>query len=174
MTRSLSHLIISISLLAGVLGLYAFWYYTVEKATGRSVALQAEIDKVMHDTVVAAETSDALTALATDEAAIKGYSIPLTDIVPFLERIEGTGRELGSAAEVVAVSDKPGADGRIVISLRILGSFDAVMRTLGAIEYGPYDSRIVNLTLDKPPTAGSAWTASASISVAVTEVPTKP
>jgi hypothetical protein len=49
------------------------------------------------------------------------------------------------------------------MSLRIVGSFDAVMRTLGAIEYQAYDTTLANVTLDTP--TGENWTASASFLV---------
>lgn len=166
MSRSLIHLLVAFGVLAAVGGVYAFWYYQVEQETVRSQELAVQIATTIERSVTASETGDTLAALAEDEAVIEGYRIKLDEIVAFLERIEGTGRAIGSSVEVVAVADKPGADGRIALTVRILGSFDAVLRTLGAIEYGPYDSRITNLTFDTPADS-SAWTAAASLSVAV-------
>lgn len=173
MSRSLIHLLIAFGILAAVGGLYAFWYYQVEKEAKESATLLAQIQANVQSAVIASETGDALVALAADEAAIDGYRIKLADIVTFLERIEGTGRSLGSAVEVVAVADKPGPDGRIELTVRIIGSFDTVLRSLGAIEYGPYDSRVTNLTFDTP-SDGGAWTAVATMSVAVDAAAPKP
>lgn len=170
MSRSLIHLFVALGVLAGAVGVYGFWLYQVKQEAAASLALQSQIDATIEAAVVAAETGDALAELAGDEAVIEGYRIRLDGIVAFLERIEGTGRTLGSSVEVVAVADKPSADGRIALTVRVLGSFDAVMRTLGAIEYGPYDIRVENLTFDTPTTSG-AWTAAVALSVAVDAAP---
>lgn len=173
MSRSLIHLLIALGILATVAGLYSLWYYQVGKEAKQSLELLSQIHATVESAVTAAETGDALVALAADEAAIEAYRIKLADIVSFLERIEGTGRTLGSSVEVVSVADKPGADGRIALSVRIIGSFDAVLRTLGAIEYGPYDSRVATLTFDTP-SGGGAWTAVVTLSVAVDAALAKP
>lgn len=172
-SRPLIHLLVALGILAAVAGLYSFWYYEVGKEAKQSLALLSQIQTTVESAVTAAETGDTLAALAADEAAIEAYRIKLADIVSFLERIEGTGRTLGSSVEVISVADKPGADGRIALSVRIIGSFDTVLRTLGAIEYGPYDSRIATLTFDTP-SSGGAWTAVATLSVAVDAPPVKP
>jgi len=169
-SRALIHLLISLVILAGVVGMYVFGYYQVMGESRRSAELEATIQSTVNGAVAAAETSDTLASLMQDEAAIKGYYVDLANIVSFLERLEGTGRSVGSTVEVVTVADKPGADGRIVLSARITGSFDAVLRTLGAIEYGPYDSRVVSLNVDTPP-GGSAWTAVVGLSIAVNTPP---
>lgn len=166
MSRSLAQLLVALGVLAVVSGLYALWYYEVQQEARKSGELQAQIHTTIESAVTAAETSDTLAELAVDEAAIEGYRIKLADIVSFLERIEGTGRALTSSVEVVTVADKPGSDGRMMITIRVIGTFDAVLRTLGAIEYGPYDSKITSLTFDTP-TNGGAWTAVTTLSVAV-------
>lgn len=173
MSRSLAQLLVALGVLAVVAGLYALWYYEVQHEAKKSGELQAQIQTTIDGAVTAAETSDTLASLAADEAAIESYRIKLADIVTFLERIEGTGRSLNSSVEVVSVADKPGNDGRMALSVRVIGSFDAVLRTLGAIEYGPYDSKITNLTFDTPPNGG-AWTAVVALSVAVDTATPKP
>lgn len=173
MSRSLAQLLVALGVLAVVSGLYALWYYEVQREARKSGELQTQIQTTIESAVTAAETSDTLASLAADEAAIEGYRIKLADIVTFLERIEGTGRVLTSAVEVISVADKPGNDGRMLITVRVIGSFDAVLRTLGAIEYGPYDSKITNLTFDTPRNGG-AWTAVVALSVAVDGVAPKP
>lgn len=173
MSRSLAQLLVALGVLAVVGGLYTLWYYEVQREANKSGELQAQIQATVDSAVTAAETSDTLASLATDEAAIEGYRIKLADIVTFLERIEATGRSLSSSVEVVSVADKPGSDGRMLITVRIMGSFDTVLRTLGAIEYGPYDSKITNLTFDTPGDGG-AWTAVVALSVAVDAATPKP
>lgn len=172
-SRAFTHLLVALAILAASIGLYVFAYYQVVNESKRSAELESQIEMTIESAVKAAETADTLVALAEDERVIREYYVSLAAIVPFLERIEGTGRAIGSAVEVVSVSDKPGSDGRITLTLRILGSFESVLRTLGAIEYGPYDSRITSLTFDTPATGGGAWTAAATFSVATDAVPAK-
>ena len=80
------------------------------------------------------------------------------EVVDFLESIQATGRPFGVKVDVASVSnEKVSAHARIALSLAARGSFQGVMRTLGAIEYGPYDGVITNLSLttDSPSTVGS-------------------
>jgi hypothetical protein len=87
--------------------------------------------------------------------------------VPFLEQLTATGKYLGSNVNVVSVSASPsGAYEKLNLAVTITGSFNSVLRTIGAIEYGPYDTSISSLSFDAPVTGsvGSSspqWTATA-------------
>lgn len=171
MNKPLIHLGILTLVVALLLGAYGFWYGLVEKKSAEAAALESEIARTLADAAQAEATRSALQSLAVDESTLESYTLSPDGIVPFLERLESTGRSLGATVEVVSVSDTPTSDNRIGLSLRISGSFDAVMRSVGAIEYGPYDSRIENLTLDTGFSEGGAWSAAAvfSIGLDVTE-----
>ncbi|MES2668440.1 MAG: hypothetical protein V4644_01995 [Patescibacteria group bacterium] len=168
MKRTLIQLGISFLVLASVLGAYAFCYNVLVAAKADAAALAAEIGKKSQEASRIQETRDALEGLAADEAVMQGYLIRQEDIVPFLTMLEERARELGSTLEVVSVSAEKGAErGRILLSLRVDGSFDAVLRTLGSIEYGPYDAQIQSVTFDTPGNAmgtstAPLWTAAAT------------
>ena len=111
-----------------------------------------------------------------DAAEIRQYILGKEDVEPFLETLQSGGRSLGTKIEVLSVSDAPIAGHpRIALSITITGTFDAVMRTLGSIEYGPYDGVLTNLTLDTSGSdikGASTWTAASVFSLGVRPVAT--
>jgi len=151
------------------LGVYGIWYSLVGKSSVEAAALSEEIRTKSQDSARVAAAKVALESLAEDEAAMRAYLVREQDIVPFLSTLEDTGASLGSSVEVVSVSaDSKGERSQIQLSLKITGSFDAVLRTLGAIEYGPYDSAIQSVTFDTVPAEGGAagsWTAAATFTL---------
>lgn len=166
---SLIQLAIALAVLVSVLSAYAFWYSLVGKSSVEAAALSEEIRTKSQDSARVAAAKVALESLAQDEAAMRAYLVREKDIVPFLSTLEDTGTSLGARIEVVSVSaDSKGQRSQLQLSLKITGSFDAVLRTLGAIEYGPYDSAIQSVTFDTVPAeaaAASAWTAAATFTL---------
>ncbi|HWH16114.1 MAG TPA: hypothetical protein VNU25_00810 [Candidatus Paceibacterota bacterium] len=172
---ALIQLSLAIVLFVGVLGAYSAWYVTVGQASATSAALAKEIETKTQESARVASAREALETLAADEASIQAYLIRQEDIVSFLERLEGSGTSLGSSVEVVSVGAETGGERpHIRLSVKITGSFDAVMRTLGAIEYGPYDSAVTSVTLDTLPTESGPsgrWTASATLTLGTRTAP---
>lgn len=160
-------LMCAFALLAGILAAYGFWYTVVGKASAESAELAGQIRELSQESARVASAKEALVSLAADESAVNQYFVRQEDVVPFLEGVENTGKALGATVEVVSVAaETANGRNRIKLSLKISGSFDSVLRTLGALEYGPYDSSITNLAFDTVPTdsegAPVRWTAAAS------------
>ena len=166
---SLIQLVTALVVFAVSLGVYSFWYSLVGKASVEAAGLSEEIRTKSQDSARVAAAKVALESLAEDEAAMHAYLVREQDIVPFLGTLEDTGVSLGSSVEVVSVAaDSQGERSRIQLSLKITGTFDAVLRTLGAIEYGPYDSAIQSVTFDTVPVEGAVaapWTAAATFTL---------
>lgn len=162
-------LAIALAILAGMLGAYGFWYASVGKSSVEAASLSEEIRTKTQESAKVAAAKVALESLSEDEAAMRAYLVREQDIVPFLGTLEATGASLGSNVEVVSVSAEDGAaHSQITLSLKITGPFDAVLRTLGAIEYGAYDSAIESVTFDTAPQeagASSSWTAAATFTL---------
>jgi flagellar basal body-associated protein FliL len=170
---SLIQLVIAIVMFAAALGVYGFWYSLVGKASVEAAALSEEIRTKSQDSARVAAAKVALESLAEDEAAMHAYLVREQDIVPFLGTLEDTGTSLGSNVVVASVAaDSKGERSQLKLSLKITGSFDAVLRTLGAIEYGPYDSAIQSVTFDTVPVEGAApaWTATATFTLGTQSV----
>lgn len=172
---ALIQLSLALAVLVGVLTAYGAWYVVVGQASATSAALATEIETKTQESARVASAREALETLATDEASIQAYFIRQEDIVTFLERLESSGTALGSVVEVVSVGAEDGDERpHIRLSLKITGSFDAVMRTLGAIEYGPYDSAITSVTLDTLPSENGPsgrWTAAATLTLGTRTAP---
>ncbi len=171
MTRSLTHLLIALALLAASVGTYVMWYISVVRESDRALSLITEVERASDAAARASETKSVLASLAEDENSIRTHFVVASNISLFLEELETTGRSLGAVVEVISVADTLTKEERVNVSLRIVGTFDSVLRTLGAIEYGPYDTRLEHSTFDAKGTErGGVWTSFSQFSVGV--VPT--
>ncbi|MBP9817084.1 MAG: hypothetical protein KBD05_03595 [Candidatus Pacebacteria bacterium] len=168
MKKPLIHLVIALVLLAAAGTAYVFWYarVTALELEVAELATRAEqADKAAADIVSA---RSALSKLVADEAYFGSYFVSTSTVVSYLENLESTGDELGSVVEVVSVT--PAGSTRLSISFRATGSFASVMRTLGAIEFGPYDASMMNLTLDTNASSEGKWMAAGVVSVGMNPV----
>lgn len=162
-------IVIATLVLIGVVSLYSFGYYTLtnQRVKAETLATQVAQKNYQLDRNVAAHA--VISTLSEDEIAINQYSVGKEDVVPFLETLQATGKSVGTSIQVLSVSNQNVAGhSRIALSLSITGSFDSIMRTLGEIEYGPYDGVITNasLTTDNVGTSTArTWTATTLLSV---------
>jgi len=172
---TLIHLILAVLLVLSVLGAYLFWFTAVGKASAEAAVLAENIRAKSQELEKVAAAKVALEALAEDEASIRAYLVREAEIVPFLGRLEEAGTSLGASVDVVSVSTETLAErSRIMLSVKIEGSFDAVLRTLGSIEYGAYDSSVERITFDTVPageTPSGEWTATAIFSLGTQSIP---
>lgn len=155
------------ALLLASVGGYFLWRGHVERTAAQAAAFATELKARGEQGAGAATARRALEELALHESRVESHFVGEEEIVPYLEGLEATGDSLGAAVEVLSVgntSAKAGEPGRMQISLSITGPFDSVARTLGAIEYQAYDTRLMSLALDSPPGA-SGWTAAAVFEV---------
>lgn len=155
---------IAILIFIGSLALYGIGYSLLSKESERSSKLATQAAQKSTELERVARAHVALSTLQGDETNLDQYAITKSGVVPFLESLQATGRPLGATVNVISVADqKDGKHDRIALSLSITGTFDAVMRTLGTIEYGPYDGVITRVSFDS---AGKGqWTATLTYSV---------
>lgn len=169
MNKNYIPLVTALVTLALTLILYVGWLYSVSQISTSIRTTQAEIVKATQESMQGARTKEALLALSSNAEVIRGYFVEKESLVTFLETLSKTGTALGSTLEIVSVSDSKDAQGfpRIVVALKIQGSFDAVLRTVGALEQGPYDSKVETMHIEarQLDTVGEAWTASVTLSV---------
>ncbi len=152
-------LILSILVALGALGGYLFWYYLMQGLRAESAQLEADILAKEGERGRAASARTSEDDLLAQENFIASHLVKTADIVLFLERIEGTGKAFGATVQVASLSGEgKTSNGKISLSLSITGTFDAVMRTLGSIENGPYANMVSDLTLDTPD-KGQTWSA---------------
>jgi len=157
---SFTDLIIALALTAAVLGAYLYWYAALTEASAEAALLASRIAEKSGDASRIAAAKTILATLSSEEAAMREYFVSTEDIVSFLEGLEATGKKSGARASVVSVSAGV-TDSRdhILIAVKINGGFDAVLRTLGVIEYSPHDIVVTNLSFNAVPDAKSEWEA---------------
>jgi hypothetical protein len=166
MTRSLVLCILSCVLAALALAGYLLWYHAVSAKSVEAETLGNQIitrDRAQSRIGAAsAEVAD----LASAEAGVGAYFVAPQNVVPFIEQLQSLGASTGASVSVLSVAANPPAAGAlpvIAISLAVTGSFDHVVRAVGAIEYAPYDLALSSLALAEG-TAG-AWTADVALTV---------
>lgn len=169
-------LLISAAIVIGAGALYGLGYYSLTELEERSVSLEGDIQTKTTLLNRATRARNELSSLENQEAALNQYSVARSAVVPFLENIEASGKDLGAVVDVLSVSDQV-VEGhtRISLSLSITGSFDGVMRTLGSIEYSPYDGVVESVTIDSTPgTSGRTWNAAVIYSVGLRDTTSAP
>lgn len=144
----LTHFIFSLSAAVVALIVYGFWYSVVSEKSAAVAGLHNQI-AIKSETMSRISSARAILAeIVGDEAAVQSYFVPETGIVSFIEELEAQGKALGTTVRVLSVSnDKEGIQPTFILVLNANGTFDSVMRTVGSIEYAPYDISISKFSL---------------------------
>jgi hypothetical protein len=142
------HFAIALIVVIVVLVGYGFWYAAL---SAKSAAVANQESRIVAQTETVSRIASAravLAEIAGDEASVENYFVSETGVVAFIDGLEAQGEAQGAVVEVGSVSaGTAGVRPTFILSLAIKGAFDAVMRTIGAIEYVPYDLSISGLSL---------------------------
>lgn len=170
MKSSFAHLVIAFVIcVVGIVG-YVLWYATVTERSTAVVELQNQI-------VAKTETANRITAVRSalaeisgDETAVRGYFVPETNVVSFINDLEARGLSQSSSVDVLSVSTGGTlTHPTLELTLTVKGTFDAVMRTVGTIEYAPYNLSIPQFSFGQD--EKKSWRA--NFKLLVGSVPTK-
>lgn len=154
-----------------VLIVYTLWYMAVSAESAQVASLQQQILQKSQTATRISSAKSELAQLDPEKQEVSQYFISTNNIVVFLEQLSSVGQNLGATVQVASVSaTQPSGGtpyGSIDLSLKITGSFQAVMRTLGAIEYGPYNIKTNSVTFDAGGQTGgkTEWTATAMFTI---------
>lgn len=153
-------LLVSIAALIG----YRAWYSVIEEKSSSVATIENKIKASAETETRLAAARAALVGIEDDEAKIRGYFVPETEVVSFIERLENQGKAQGVAVAVVSVA-KGGTTAlpTLTFSISIQGTFDAVMRMVGAIEHAPYALTLSGLSLQLDEKKG--WSADLKLTV---------
>lgn len=152
---------IAIGLVA--LGGYVTWYSIVSDESQHVADLQSQIDAANKNVNQIAAARIALTEIADDEATVQSYFVPDTGVVSFINNLEQLGTTQKANVTVLSVSASGTSTPTLALTLSVTGTFDSVMRTVGLIEYAPYDLSITKFSIveaDK-----NSWLATVSLTV---------
>ncbi|MHB1163353.1 MAG: hypothetical protein ACYCZZ_02420 [Minisyncoccota bacterium] len=148
MRSPLAHLLLALAVLVAVLFGYGAWYTIVSNKSGEVSDLQSQITAAGENMSRIAATRAAFAEIAGDEAKVQSYFVSGSGVVAFINSLEALGLAQKATVSVRSVSTG-GSPSRpaLLLSITVKGTFDAVMRTLGAIEYAPYDLSISTLSI---------------------------
>lgn len=173
-----SPLIIASVIVIASIGAFVVEYYVLDNSQTRVTELQKQVLDQKAEIARAERARSALASLDTNENTLQSFFLKKDNIVSFIESLQATGKGTGASVQVVSVSDdKSTGHPRISVSLLISGSFDAVMRTVGILENGSYDTVLSSLTLDSgSPTVKGVreWSAATTLSVGLYQLPVTP
>jgi len=116
-----------------------------EKAIHLTNQIAEKKDTVSNEAVERAT----LTEIATSEVLIQSYIVPEEKVAAFIEDLQSRGRLQGATVTIMSVSKSGIEAPTLNLSLSITGKFDAVMRTVGMIEYAPYNLMFSSLNLSQ-------------------------
>lgn len=171
-----THAIVMILVFIGALSVYGTWYAAIGKESANAVSLQSQIQAKTETEANAQAAKSQLAKALSDQANITGYFVSTNDIVSYLGALQNTGTKYGAKVEVESVTSQPAQPHTLLqLALRITGPFNSVERTLGAIEYEPYDTTVTTVTLDTPGGAGTPqWTAAVTMNVGTVDATSTP
>lgn len=129
---------------------YIFWYSIVSDESTKVASLQDQAVAVHEAADRVALARATLSDTAADEVNVRSYFVPESGVVTFISYLEALARAQKATINVQTVS----AGGSVTrptlqFSLMIGGAFDAVMRTIGAIEYAPYALSIPTVSVQQ-------------------------
>ena len=158
------HALITFALCGVTLVGYGFWYAAVANKSAAVASIQNQIDAKTESAARVASARTALAEIAGDESAVRSYFVPETEIVSFIDDLVARGRALSATVKILSVSaDNSHNQSTLSFSLTAKGTFDAVMRTVGMIEYAPYNLSIAKLSVGKD--GKDAWHADVELLV---------
>ncbi len=148
MKSALTQFVLAFALFVGTSIAYHFWYTTLSAKSAEAAGLQNQIVAKESAVQQSVATRAILNTVAGQEAVMRGYFVSESNIVGFISDLEARGQALGGTVTVRSVSaGTEGGHPTLELALTVQGSFDSVMRTVGAIEYVPYDLTVSSLSL---------------------------
>lgn len=142
------HLVIAFVICGVALIGYGFWYTAVSAKSAAVANIQSQIVAKKETITRAASARVTLTEISGAQATLQNYFVPETGVVSFIDGLELEGKTLRTTVNVLSVSTGSSkTQPTLSFSLTIKGTFDAVLRTVGAIEYAPYDISVSGFSL---------------------------
>lgn len=172
MKSALFHLAFALIFAGVALVGYGSWYAAVTDASGRVAELdrQVKVQTLVESRTAAARAT--LAQIADDEAIVQNYFVPEAEVVTFIDDLEARGRAANAAVSILSVA-KGTVNGHTALTLvlSVTGPFDAVMRTVGSIEYAPRALATTGFALTE--TDPNIWRADMTVVAGSLTVPAK-
>lgn len=173
MKTSFTGSVVAFMLLLAALGGYVALRTMVGQKSVAVLLLNQEVTAKTNEAAKLAAVKEQLTALAGVEERVQAYFVPNAAVVSFINELQSRGETLGTSVEINSVAAVPATKNNrpiLKISLLVNGPFDAVVRTLGSIEYAPYALSATSFTLTADPDK-KKWSATVNLLVVATDLP---
>lgn len=158
MRSTLSHLSVALILCVSSVVAYSTWYATLSAKNSMVAELERDIRSKTETASRIFTTRTTLANVANSEAIVRNYFVQETGVVSFIDALEERGRDQGTAVKVLSVStDGAPEQLALILSITVEGTFEAMMRTVGAIEHLPYALSVTALSITH--NAKNAWRA---------------
>ncbi len=156
MRSPLIKFVIALGICAVTLIGYGVWYAVVSAKSAAVADLEHQITTAIETASRISSVRAALSKITGDETVVQNYFVPEASVVAFINGLEARGRSQGSVVNVLSVSagGEP-SQPSLVLTLTSKGTFDAVMRTVGMIEYSPFALSVSDLSLGQD--AKNSW-----------------
>ena len=153
MRSPLTHLVFVLSICIATIVGYGFWYAALKDKSTKVAELESQIVVKTEITGRIAFARASLAEITRDEASMRSYFVPETGVVAFITDLESRGKAQGANVSVRSVrTSGTGAGQALVFALIVEGTFGAVMRTVGTIEYAPYALSVSALSIGQDDT----------------------
>ncbi|MFA6503299.1 MAG: hypothetical protein WCT45_03555 [Candidatus Paceibacterota bacterium] len=164
MKSSFTHFLIAAAVLVACIAGYAVWYSVIAGKSRAVADLEQQISDASENVGNVASVRTALAEIAGDETKIRSYFVPEEGVVAFINDLESRGTAQKTTATVLSVATG-GTPARptLLLALSVKGTFDAVMRTVGSIEYAPYDISVSAFSIKQE--GKGAWSAVINLTV---------
>lgn len=171
MKSPVTQLVLSLILLTAVVAAYGVWYSIIQSKSSEVATLEQQIETNADTQTRVAAARASLAEIAQDEASIKSYFISEDDIASFNDQLESQRHAPGATVKVLSESKTgTGAQSALTFIVSVDGSFDAVMRTIGMIEFAPYAINVLGVTLSEGDKTKGGW--HADLTLLVSSIPT--
>ena len=162
------HILIACFVGASVFVGQGFWYSVIAEKSSAVASLQSQIETKSEAAGRIASYRAEIAKIADDELLVRSYFVSENDVVTFIDGLQERGLSQGTAVKILSVS-AGGTSTRpiLAIAVTVTGSFDAVMRTVGSIEYASYDISISKLSIMK--SDKKTWSANLELVVGSTK-----
>lgn len=161
---------LAVAIITGIAALagYGTWYAVISSKSSAVASLQSQITAATETVSRASSVRTALAEVAGDETVVRGYFVSEAAVVSFINDLEARGTAQGATVSVLSVSTGgSAAQPVLLLALSITGTFDAVMRTVGVVEYAPYAISITTLSVEQ--SDKNSW--QANLNLLVNSVP---
>ena len=143
------------------LGISVFLFFFFQNATSANnqkaeltgIEWQAETSK--RDEITTLDHS--ILVIGDERTALETHFAQSSDVVPFLDTMEGLAVQAGAKAQVTSATVSASATPILSIGMKATGSFSSLYQFLSLLENSPYALEFTSMDIQKETASGTVW-----------------